>query len=111
VPYCISKVSYQVKSARDSEGLFEDATVQDQVHPRHRPGRDILLLPVDRQAVRRRVGGLDEERPGTARGIVHGLVQPGVRPDPDHPGHDAGHLGRGVELPLALPPTGWRSAA
>ena len=82
------------------------AAVQDQVHPRHRPGRDVLFLPVDRQPVRRRVGGLDEERPGTARGIVHGLVQPGVRPDPDNLGHDAGHLRRGVELPLALPRLG-----
>ena len=49
-----------------------------------------------------RVSRLDEERPGAAGRVVHGVIPPGVRADPDHLGHDAGDLRRGVELPLAL---------
>ena len=78
------------------------ASVKDHVHPRHRPRRDVHLLPVDGQPVRRLVGGLDEERPGAAGRIVHGVAQPGVRADSDHLGHDAGDFSRRVELSLAL---------
>ena len=44
--------------------------------------------------------------PDPARRIVHRLVPPGVRPDPDHLRHDPRHLRRRVELPLALPGLG-----
>ena len=76
--------------------------VQDQVHPCQRPGGIVLLLAVDGDAARRLIGGLEQQRAGTAGGIVDGLVLAGVRADADHLSHDARDLGRRVELPLAL---------
>ena len=76
--------------------------MQEHVHPRERPSGVVHLLAIEGDAVRRLVGRLEEQRPGPARRVVDGLVRPGVGADPDHLRHDAGHLGRGVELALAL---------
>ena len=82
--------------------LGSRVAVQDHVHPCQRPGGVVHLLPVDGNAARRLVGGLEEQRAGAAGGIVDRLVLAGVGADADHFRHDARHLGRGVELSLAL---------
>ena len=76
--------------------------VQDHVHPRQRPGGVVFLLTVHGDAARRPVGGLEQQRAGTAGRIVNRLPPARVGADADHLGHDARDLGRGVELPLAL---------
>ena len=85
-----------------SPQLGGGVSVQEHVHPRQRPGGDVHFLAVDRDAARRLVGGLEEQRAGTAGGIVDGLVLTGVGADADHLRHDARDLRRGVELSLAL---------
>ena len=75
--------------------------VQDHVHPRQRPGRVVHLLAVDRDVVCL-VGGLEQQRAGTAGGVVDGLVRARAGADADHLCHDARDFGRRVELPLAL---------
>ena len=76
--------------------------VEDHVHLRQRPGGVVLLLAVDRDAARRLVGRLEQQRPGAAGRVVDGLVLARVRADADDLRHDARDLGRRVELALAL---------
>ena len=77
-------------------------TVQEHVHTRQRPGGVVHLLTVDGDAARRLVGDLEQQGPGTTSRIVDGLSGAGFRADANHLRHDAGDLGRGVKLPLAL---------
>ena len=77
-------------------------SVQERVHTRQRPSGDVHFLAVDCDTAWRLVGSLEEERAGTAGGIVDGLVLACVGADADHLRHDARDLRRGVELSLAL---------
>ena len=76
--------------------------VQDHVHLGQRPGGVVLLLAVDGEAARRLGRRLEQQRAGAAGRVVDRLVLAGVLVDADDLGQDAGHLGRGVELALAL---------
>ena len=76
--------------------------VQNHVHARQRPGGVVHLLAVHGDAVRRLIGGLEQQRARAARRVVDGLVLPRAGTDADHLRDDAGHLGGRVELPLAL---------
>ena len=68
------------------------------------PGGDVVLLAVDGELGGAGfVGRLDEQRAGAAGGVVDGgLAQLAGALDADHLRHDPRHLGRGVELALAL---------
>ena len=76
--------------------------MQDHVHSRQCPGGVVHLLAVDGDSAGSLIGGLEQQRSGTAGGVVDCLVLAGVRVDADHLGHDAGDFGGRVELPLAL---------
>ena len=101
------EASVRVLEVRGGEGvaapqLRRRVAVQEHVHPRERPGGVVHLLAVDGDAVRRLVGRLEQQRSGAAGRVVEGLVRAGIGAEPNHLRHDAGDLGRGVELALAL---------
>ena len=64
--------------------------------------RVVHLLPINGQIqprlVLRFIVGFEEQRAGAAGKVVDGLVRASGTADPDHPGEDAGHFGRRVEL-------------
>src|SRR5262249_17242106 len=66
------------------------------------PGGVVLLLAVDRQAVRRGVSNLEQERARPTGGVVYSRRLRRVLLDTDELGHHPRDLGRRVELPLAL---------
>ena len=82
------------------------AVVQHHVHARQGGGGVVHLLAVEGQvqagAALGLVVGLEQQGAGAAGRVVDGLVGAGGAAQVDHHGHDARHLGRGVELALAL---------
>ena len=82
------------------------AVVQHHVHPRQRRGGVVHLLPVQRQVQPRPalgfVVGFEQQRAGTAGGVVNALRGVAGFAQVDDHGHDARDFRRGVELPLAL---------
>ena len=77
--------------------------MQDHVHPRETGGGAVLFLSLQGDAFAGLGGDLQQERAGTAGGIVGGGGRDGiVRPDVEHLRDDAADLRRGVELALAL---------
>ncbi len=76
--------------------------VQDHIHPRQGRGDVVDFLAVDGDAARRFGGGLEQERAGTASGIVERLILTSGVADADDLGNDEGDLGGGVELPFAF---------
>ena len=76
--------------------------VQDHVHLGQSPSGDVLFLPVDRDAAGCLSSHLQQQRPGAAGRVVHGLVLAGCPAYADHLGQDPGDLGWRVELSLAL---------
>ena len=82
--------------------LRRRVVVQDHVHLGQGGGGVVHLLAVDRHTRGRFVGHLQQQRAGTARGIVCRLIlTPGLG-DANDLGDDAGHLRRREELALAL---------
>ena len=77
--------------------------VQDHVHAGETGGGHVLLLPLQRDVFPRLGSDLQQQRARAAGRVVSGCSSHGIlRRDTDYLGHDAAHLGRGVELPLAL---------
>ena len=76
--------------------------MQKHVHPRECKGGVVLLLAIDGDAAWRFVGSFKQQRTGAASGVVNRLVLAGVGINVNHLCHDAGNLGWGVKLPLAL---------
>ena len=104
-----------VREVRGGQGVAlpqygDFVAVQDHVHSRQRPGDVVHLLAIDADAVRRLVGGFEQQRARATSGIVDGLVRAGIGADTDHLRYDARDLGRGVELPFALPGLGGEMA-
>ena len=79
--------------------------VEDHVHARQIRGGDILLLAIEADLVRGRIGHLQQQRTrATGRIEDRGLsADPGIPGDIEDRSHDAAHLGGRIELALALP--------
>ena len=77
--------------------------MQDHVHARQAGRGHVFLLPLQGDVLARLGGHLQEQRARAAGGVVGGGGGSCVLGrDADHLGDDAAHLGRRVELPLAL---------
>ena len=76
--------------------------VQNHVHARQCAGGIIHFLTEDGEAARRLVAGFEQQRAGTAGGVVDGGVLRGLAGDADNTGKNARDFRRGVELTLAF---------
>ena len=77
--------------------------VQEHVQLGERGGTAVLLLTADGYSVVARLRErAKQERSRTAGRVIDGLIRPVEFLDTEDLRHDAAHLGRGVELPLAL---------
>jgi len=77
--------------------------VQDHVHAGEAAGGSVFFLPVERDFGAGGVAHLQEQRTGTASGVVNAGGGTGFRfADAEDLRHDAADLGGGVELALAL---------
>jgi len=77
--------------------------VQDHIHPGQARRGHVFFLPFERDVLAGLGGHLQQQRAGTAGGVVGGGGRFGVVGcDADHLGDDPADLGWGVELALAL---------
>src|ERR1039457_2870504 len=76
--------------------------VQDHVHAGESGGSGVLFLAVEGDLDAGRVADFQQQGAGAAGGVVDGGRGGGSVADADDLGHDAGDLGGGVELALAL---------
>jgi len=85
--------------------------VQNHVHAGKAGGGGILFLTIERYPGGCFITHLQEKRSRAAGGIVHrGIIGCGGIMNTDNSGHDAAHLGRGVELPFAFATLGGKVA-
>ncbi len=85
--------------------------VQNHVHAGKAGGGGILFLTIERNPGGCFITHLQKERSRAAGGIVHrGVIGGGGIVNTDNSGHNAAHLGRGVELPFAFAALGGKVA-
>ena len=76
--------------------------VDNHRHTRHTDGGKVFLLAINTHVVLGLSLGAKQQRAGAAGGVVDGNHLALVLADANHFGHDAAHLGRRIELALAL---------